>query len=456
MSRVLQVAWREYASTVLTKGFIIGAFIVPLIVSLTIPLIILLMSTAVAPQVKGRIALIDRSEFVSIEFEDRLDQERAKANQLQIEAQEQTKENPTMFDNLKQQQLKRVADSTAVLELLRLPAEASVEEAKELLRQNEGVPEERVIAVLEVDPDAVHLAEGSTTYGGYAIFVRPDLDDRNISYIRDTITGAIKTARYVENGYTASVIEELVTVRGDDTQEVTATGERQGTEVLRLILPFAFMLLLMMSVMIGGQYLLTTTVEEKSSRVVEILLSAVSPMQLMTGKIFGQMGVGLTLMIIYGGLSTATLVAVGTADLLSVQSVVLLFVYFLLAYFMIASLLAAVGSAVNDLREAQSLQTPVMLFVMLPYLLWLPISQDPNSPLAVWLSFIPPINPFVMIMRVTSTAPPPMWQIVVSLITGVIGSWICLWFSAKVFRIGLLMYGKPPNLATLIKWARMA
>lgn len=456
MRRILQVAWREYSSTVLTKGFIIGAFVVPGIIMAVMPLIIILMNTTVAPQVVGRIALIDHSEMVATEFEKRLDQERANANQAAIEAEHAAESSGSMLDKLKEDQLKRVAKNTAILSLDTLDPEASLDDAKEMLRVEEADPDDNVLAVLVVDPDAINKPDDQEQFGGYAVYVRTGLDDRNIGYIRDTISGAIKTARYVANGVVASEIEEMTTVRGKATQEVTATGERGGTETLRMMLPFAFMMLIMLAVMIGGQYLLTTTVEEKSSRVVEILLSALSPIQLMSGKIVGQMAVGLTLMIIYGGLSGSALLVFGLGDVLTVQSIVLLFVYFILAYFMIASLLAAVGSAVNDLREAQALQTPVMMFTMLPYLFWMPISRNPNGTLALVLSFIPPINPFVMIMRVTSSAPPPLWQILLSLVTAGLGAWICLWLAAKIFRVGLLMFGKPPNLSTLIKWVRMA
>jgi ABC-2 type transport system permease protein len=131
-------------------------------------------------------------------------------------------------------------------------------------------------------------------------------------------------------------------------------------------------------------------------------------------------------------------------------------VFFFLAFFMIASGMAAIGSAVNEVREAQTLMTPVILTIMVPYLLWLPISRDPNSTLAVVLSFVPPISPFVMMLRITSTTPPPVWQIGLSILIGIGAVYVAIWAAAKIFRIGLLMYGKPPNLKTLVRWVRMA
>ena len=98
----------------------------------------------------------------------------------------------------------------------------------------------------------------------------------------------------------------------------------------------------------------------------------------------------------------------------------------------------------------------IMMCMMIPWLLWLPITRSPNSAFATVLSFLPPVNPFVMMLRMTSTDPPPLWQVWLSIAIGVASVFGALWFAAKVFRIGLLMHGKPPSFATLVKWVRMA
>jgi ABC-2 type transport system permease protein len=120
------------------------------------------------------------------------------------------------------------------------------------------------------------------------------------------------------------------------------------------------------------------------------------------------------------------------------------------------SLMMAVGAAVNDMKEAQGLMAPLTILFMIPWILWFPISRDPSSALSITMSFIPPMNTFAMLLRMTSNAPPPLWHVWISIGIGV-GSVLCaLWFTAKVFRIGLLMFGKPPNFATLVRWARAA
>jgi ABC-2 type transport system permease protein len=122
----------------------------------------------------------------------------------------------------------------------------------------------------------------------------------------------------------------------------------------------------------------------------------------------------------------------------------------------LASLMAAVGSAVNELREAQTLMMPVTMSVMVPWLLWAPITRNPNSTFATVLSMIPPVNSFTMMLRLTSTTPPPLWQVFASILIGIASAFVAVWFASKVFRIGVLMYGKPPTFATLVRWARMA
>jgi ABC-2 type transport system permease protein len=108
------------------------------------------------------------------------------------------------------------------------------------------------------------------------------------------------------------------------------------------------------------------------------------------------------------------------------------------------------------MREAQGLMMPIMLLLTFPFWVWFPISMSPNSTFSTALSFIPPVSTFAMLIRMTSTTPPPWWQVWVSLGVDVLGVWAALWFASKVFKIGLLMYGKPPNLATLVRWARQA
>jgi ABC-2 type transport system permease protein len=108
------------------------------------------------------------------------------------------------------------------------------------------------------------------------------------------------------------------------------------------------------------------------------------------------------------------------------------------------------------MREAQSMMMPLMMTMIVPWILWMPIVRDPNSTLAVVVSFLPPLSSFGMLLRLASSSPPPAWQVWASIAIGVAGVFACVWVTAKIFRIGILMFGKPPDFKTLVKWVRAA
>ena len=122
---------------------------------------------------------------------------------------------------------------------------------------------------------------------------------------------------------------------------------------------------------------------------------------------------------------------------------------------MIATIMAAVGSAVTELRDAQSLMGPIMLILIIPMALWPVLAEHPNGMIATITSFTPPLLPFVMILRVTaSTEPVALWQIVLSIVVGFASVIAMVWMCARIFRIGVLMQGKPPNVLQLVRWIR--
>jgi ABC-2 type transport system permease protein len=213
-------------------------------------------------------------------------------------------------------------------------------------------------------------------------------------------------------------------------------------------------MLLWISTFTAGQHLMMSTIEEKSNRVMEVLLSAVSPLQLMVGKVLGHGAVGLLIVTIYTSVGLFGLGTFALMHLIDPMSVVYLGVYFFMAYFMVAAIFAAIGSAVTDIREANTLITPVMIAMMIPFMLWLPISNAPNGTLATVCSFIPPVMPFAMVLRLAAEESVPTWQIPVSIVWGYFCVFGMIWFAAKIFRIGVLMYGKPPNPIELLKWLR--
>ena len=120
-----------------------------------------------------------------------------------------------------------------------------------------------------------------------------------------------------------------------------------------------------------------------------------------------------------------------------------LFIFFLITYVIMGSIMAAIGSSVNELREAQSLMTPITLLMMIPWLFWYPISRDPNSVFATVVSFLPPMSAFAMLLRLTSTSPPPMWQVWLSIAVGIAAAVGACGSRHGSSQYGLLMHGRP-------------
>jgi ABC-type Na+ efflux pump permease subunit len=466
VKKILYVAGREFTATVLTKGFIFGVLVTPALIGLFILVLPKLIMKA-PPKVEGRVSIVDptgavadavRANLAPERFAERRERERRR-----IEA-----ATPSVMrrqvaasggDEAMQRSLDMALGQVPRIELVALDAGADVEAAKAPLKKvvKGNAPDPSTgLALIVVHPDAVRPLEGRQGFGTYDIFVRHKLDDRLVDELHDVVSEAIIAARLAASGLDADRIKGMTRVARPRSRTVTAEGEQATNEALNIVIPAGFMVLLLVSVLTTGQYLLTSTVEEKSNRVVEVLLSAVSAMELMTGKILGQMAVGLLILVLYAGLGILALFSFAALGLLDPVLIVFLMIFYVLSFFTVAAMMAAIGAAVNEMREAQALQGPVMLFLMVPWILWLPISRDPNSTLAVVLSFIPPLGNFAMLLRMTSTAPPPMWQAWLAIAISAVAVYATLWAAAKVFRVGLLMFGKPPTFATLVRWARMS
>jgi ABC-2 type transport system permease protein len=446
MKKIFLVARRDFLATVSTKGFMIAVLLPPAMYALIAIVFPRLMNNRM-PAVSGEIVVIDQTGQVAGDIRHYLSRESI------IERRSPSRDSrvvPTSMPGtaaMRDAMLGEVPD----LRIVDRPASA-LEAEKTLLKQRGDAP--RRLAVLVIDPDAVRPS--AERYGDYDLFVRPNLDPRIQNEIRNAASDAIVTARVNAAGLDRRKVDELTRVERGPSITVTGTGESATSNAFNGILPAGFALLLMISVMSSGQYLLTTTIEEKSSRTMEVILSAVSPLELLTGKILGQMAVGLTILVTYASIGILSLVSMAMFGLLDTSLLLYLFVFFLITYLIMGSLMAAIGSSVNELREAQALMTPITLLMMVPWFFWYPISRDPNSLFATVVSFIPPMNAFAMLLRLTSTSPPPMWQVWLSIAVGVLAGLGALWFASRIFKIGLLMHGRPPNLATLLRWARQA
>jgi ABC-2 type transport system permease protein len=233
----------------------------------------------------------------------------------------------------------------------------------------------------------------------------------------------------------------------------------ESRELMDFFLPFMLAFLIGLSVVVGGQYLLQGVSEEKESRILESMLTTVTPDDLVLGKLIGLGGAGLTLVLAWVGMgavaSGAALMAMGVT--ISPLMIGLMVLYFLLGYLFYASLMTGIGAVTNNLREAQQFAFVFTFMNFIPFYMITTIIGSPESPLAVGLSLFPPTAPVTMTMRLAaSAASVPAWQLALSIGLLVASAWLALRIAARVFRIGLLLYGKTPNLPEIVRWLRQA
>jgi ABC-type Na+ efflux pump permease subunit len=217
-------------------------------------------------------------------------------------------------------------------------------------------------------------------------------------------------------------------------------AKKQKGLSVRIMVPFFFVFLMFVGTVNASQHLLTSVIEEKNSRVVELILSSVSPFQFMAGKILGLAAIGLGAVCFWGLVAYGAATYRGLVDIVTTTNVAYFLVYFILGFLLFSSVFVAIGSACNTLKEAQSLMMPVMLFLVVPMMAWMYFSQHPNAPWTVGLSFVPPLTPMVMMLRLA--ARPAMSVPLV------------MWAAARIFRVGILMYGKPASPRELFRWLR--
>ena len=464
MKKVMWVAFREFVATVATKGFIVSVLVAPVLAAFMIVIMPWLINDE-PPKVDGEVALIDPTGELLPQLRQYLLPEAFARRSDEDEMVEMAMaETPEALRKLAEannsaattsQVMERLLGQVPEIQVNQLQPGADLEVEKSLLYEGSMTDGGR-LALVVVHDDAVVKEPGAAAWGTYDLYVREKLDDRLEDEIKRGMRAGLVTARARASQLDPDEIRALTQVGRVRSSTVTAGGEKATNEILNVLMPVGFMVLLLMAVFTGGQNLMTSVIEEKSSRVVEVLLSAVSPMELMAGKILGQMAVGLIIMSLYAGMGSVAMVSFAIMGLVDPWLFLYLLIFFFIAYSVMGSLMAAIGAAVNELREAQSLMMPVIMTMMLPWILWMPISRDPNSVFATVASFVPPVNTFVMLLRMTSTTPPPLWQVWLSILVGLVSVYGALWVAAKVFRVGLLMHGKPPDFRTLARWVRMA
>jgi ABC-2 type transport system permease protein len=294
-----------------------------------------------------------------------------------------------------------------------------------------------------------------------------NLTDRDLAgLVGRTLNEEVRRREYLDRGVSLQTVQQVqqtsVSMGSFDP------GKEEGEETVSVAdtivraAPIAFVYLLWISVFVVVQMLLNNTIEEKSNRIIEVLLSSVTPNELMMGKLIGIAAIGISM--VGAWLLTAYLALQfyqgGGAEVIGQIREALVgsglistfLVYYVFGYLLYAGIFLSIGSLCNTLKEAQNLQGPRMIVMMVPLLTMVFINRDPHGALATIMTWIPIYTPFTMINRVAAGA--PLFDVIGSMVLMIGTTALILWLSGRIFRIGILRTGQPPKVTEVLRWLR--
>lgn len=431
MSRILVVATTEFLTLVKTKAFIISILMLPLMLGIS----------AAFNIIAAKHADLDDYRFVVI------DHTKALYPTIATAAQEHNEKSgtgaartgpyyqPTAFE----ENGRPIADAKADL---------SARVRKKELFAFVEIPAS-VLDVNGTQPDQIDYYTETPSYDAL-----PD-------WLNQVLQKEITSRRFATASVDRNLVTQLtrparVTTLGlvERKSDGTVSEAKRANPIATFALPFGMMYLLFIALMSSAPQLLTAVIEEKMSKISEVLISSITPTQLMLGKLLGVAGVAALLALIYVGGLTYALMSMGQNELVQGSLFGWFVVYLLCAVLMFGSVFIAIGAACSDLKDSQSMMQPVMIFLLLPMFASAIVLRQPSSTISVAASLFPTASPFLMLIRLAMTPPPPMWQVALSVVLTLGTTTLFIWAAARIFRIGLLMQGKPPNLPELLKWIR--
>jgi ABC-2 type transport system permease protein len=442
MKKFFAVVKREYIQRVRTKFFVVATVLGPLLtVGFTVvPALMIGLKTG-GPT---RIAIVDQTgsmyDRVASEIND--DEERPKP---QPTTATMTPPGPAGAKD-RARQTARMVKADYAIERVDLNGR-SLEEVKKGLDTR----------VTSRDLDAYLILPANLVQGGEPEFhARNTADLITKEQLQRAISQAVRSQRMVDNGIDEKKLEELS--KPIHLKATGASGEESKGEG-GFFLVFGLGMLIYMSVLLYGQVVLGAVIEEKETRIAEILFSSMRSFPLMMGKLIGVSLVALTQL----GIWAVTFVAVSAwaaGSSLSMPHISPIFfvyfaIFFLMGFFIYATVYAVVGSMVTTTQEGGQLAMPVVLFLVAALFVSFNIIRSPNSPLAFWASMFPFFAPITMLVRIV-TETPPLWQILLSLGIGITTAVGLIWLASRIYRVGMLMTGKKATIPEVWRWVRQS
>ena len=440
MNKILLIIKREYLSRVRKKSFIIMTILGPVLMACLILAPILLMDSS--DEEKKEIWVCDENNLFEPQFED--------------------------IDGTDYQFVKN-----------------DIIEVKERFNISDGYA---LVHIPKFENESIDVLESSVK-----VYVRKPMSFSNQNQISNNIESVIESIKLKEEGLTRDIIDRTRSNVNLNTIILGESGsEKTGSTEVSMGISMFGGFLIYIFIFLYGAMVMRGVMEEKTSRIVEIIISSVKPIQLMMGKIIGIALVGFTQFALWVSLtfvisSVATALLVSPADLNPVDMangsemliqeaemnhrglasvfeqlesinitflLVMFLFYFIGGYLMYGSLFAAVGSAVDSETDSQQFMLPITIPLIFSFIALQTILENPDSSLAFWCSIIPFTSPIVMMGRLPFD--PPLWELGLSMVLLIVGFIFTSWLAGRIYRVGILMYGQKVNYKTLWKWIKQS
>ncbi len=450
MRKFLAVVKHEYKKIVLKWAFLIGTFLFPVLgVGFgVVPAIIFSLRGEAT-----RIVVVDKSGSVLPRLKENLT-----AEKIETKAEEAAKKTLKDINASQQEKMKRGAEQSAagfVFVDYEVGAKSSEQIRSDLVSE---------IKAGEIDAYLLIPADVAAENAPFEFRSRKGGDFVANDTLKDALNQAVRSQRLTDAKISETQVKSLSRDIEFDAKGLDEKGEETNSDML-MGASFVIGLMIYITLAIYGQVILGAVVEEKDTRIAEILFSSARPFELMLGKLVGvglagltQLGIWTTsLGILVGYLSTQ---GDGSEIFKRLPHITPLMIgyfllFFLLGYFIFASVYALIGSMVTTVQEGGQFALPVTLILVTGYLFSFMVIRDPNSSVSFWVSIVPFLAPITMPVRILAEMP-PFWQIALAIGLNALAIVGLIWLAARVYRVGMLMYGKRATIPEVWKWIRQA
>lgn len=450
MRKFLAVVRHEYKKLVFKWSFLIGTLLFPFIAAMFAVVPAIIFSLKGEPT---RIAIVDSTGKIAPRIKQNLSSEK-----IMEKAEKAAKESFKDLDASSDEKMKRNAQQFG--ESFIFTDYPAADKAPEEIRRelNAKIIAKELDAYLIIPPDF------DSTDAKFEFFSRRAGDIITSSSLEDAINDAVRSQRLADANISEQRLQELSRTVDLEKKGVDETGAEKDTTAVWAA-SFIIGLMIYITLAIYGNMIMGAVVEEKETRIAEILFSSAKPFELLMGKLVGVGLAGLTQLSIW--VTSALVIAVfGLAQFsamgmdvslpnVSPLAIIYFFIFFLLGFFIYSSIFALIGSMVTTMQEGGQFAFPPVMILLIGFYFSFAVLRDPNSSLSFWVSIAPFFAPITMPVRIMAEMP-PFWEIALSILLNALAIAGLVWLASRVYRIGMLMYGKRATIPEVWKWIRQS